>query len=409
MKSDEPDRKRISYFFVRRYLNKAILKQIFLAPQTRTSLVELFGVRPNTVSEHINQLLGEGMVVQSEPIKTGGRDLLTLRINNDHSRYAGVSIEGDKIRGVTIGLAGEVVCRFSVVNPQPSGSEQFVKNIVDVVSHLLDNSQGRIESICFAGEHFSAEDQGYHSEYVDNYARVDFLSPISRLLSVRPRLQSGIYSRTMAERWFGKGRGVDNFAFFNLGTGVSAGIVHRNILNQGAYQIGGQLGHTRGFSSRRCRCGRVGCLETVASVWAVKDFLRKNPEVLGTNKTAQLDGLPITEILTCYLDSILERKDRKATLHLMEMAEHWAVAIRNVVDLLASGKVILGGAMLRARNVILPVIENELQSRLFPFEERNVPVEVSELGEYNGALGAAAFLLEEIYSIPEPGYYFDLI
>ena len=65
--------------------------------------------------------------------------------------------------------------------------------------------------------------------------------------------------------------------------------------------------------------------------------------------------------------------------------------------------------MLRAKNIILPTIENEISSKLFPFEEKDISVEVSELGEYNGAIGAATFLLEEIYDIPEPEYYFDLI
>ena len=404
-----PERRKVSQFFIRHYLNKAILKQIFLRPQTRTSLVDHFGVRPNTISEHVSGLLQLGMISQSEPIKTGGRDLVTLRINNDHSRYCGVMIDGEKTRGVAIGLAGETVYQYSAVNPQPSASRDFVENIADVVTHLLQNSGGRVESICFAGEHFSPNDRSYHSEYVDDFARVDFLGRIRNLSNLEPRFQSGIYAKTIAERWFGEGKGVDNFAFVNLGTGVSAGIVHKSILNQGAYRIGGQLGHTRGFSDLRCRCGRVGCLETVASVWAVKDFLKANPEILGQSATRNLDSIPLAGVLTSYLDAAVTRKNAEAILHLKGMARNWAIAVRNIVDLLAPGTVILGGAMLAAKEVILPVIEDELKSGLFPFEDRTTSLRLSRLGEYNGAMGAAAFLLEEIYSIPEPEYYFDLI
>jgi N-acetylglucosamine repressor len=408
-KSGTGNDRRISQFFIRHYLNKAILKQIFLAPQTRQSLIELFGVRPNTISEHINELLREKMIVQREPIKTGGRDLLTLKINNDHSYYSGLIIEGEKIKGVTMGLAGEIVYRFSAINPQPSGNKEFVENINDVVSHLIDNSPGKIEAICIAGEYFSEKDQTYHSEYIDKYAKVDFASRIQETTNIKLKFQSGIYSKTLAERWFGKGKGIENFVFFNLGTGVSVGIVHKNILNQGAYKIGGQLGHTRRFSDKRCRCGRIGCLETVASVWAVKDFLEQNPDVLGQETTVRLSRMPLTEILTRYLDSVLEEKNKKSVLHLMGMAESWAIAVRNMIDLVAPKKIILGGSMLRAKSIILPTIENEINSKLFPFVEKDISVEVSELGEYNGAIGAVTFLLEEIYDIPEPEYYFDLI
>ena len=54
-------------------------------------------------------------------------------------------------------------------------------------------------------------------------------------------------------------------------------------------------------------------------------------------------------------------------------------------------------------------VKNEVKSKLFPFEDKDILIEVSELGEYNGAIGAATFLMEEIYNIPEPEYFFDLI
>ncbi len=404
------NRRRISQYFIRHYLNKAILKQIFLEPQTRTSLIDFFGVRPNTISEHINELLQDRMIIQSEPIKTGGRDLITLKINNDHSCYAGVMIDGEKIKGVTLGLAGEVVSKFSTVNPQPSKSEDFLNNITDVVSHLLKSSPaGNISEICFAGEHFSRQNNTYHSEYIDKYAMVDFASMIKSVADIRYRVQSGIYSRTVAERWFGKGKGIDNFVYVNLGTGVSAGVVNRSILNQGAYQIGGQLGHTRRYSDKNCRCGRTGCLETVASVWAVIDFLEQNSDVLGEEITGRLHSLPLSEVLDYYLDSILTARNKKSILHLMEMSEYWAIAARNMIDVLAPTKIIFGGSMLRAKNIILPIIADEIEAKLFPFEDSGTSVEVSDLGEFSGAIGAATFLLEEIYDIPEPEYYFDLI
>ena len=137
--------------------------------------------------------------------------------------------------------------------------------------------------------------------------------------------------------------------------------------------------------------------------------MEKNTDVLGAPITGKLHSLPLSKVIDHFLDSVLIEKNRKSILHLMEMAEYWAVAIRNLIDVLAPKKVIVGGSMLRAKSLILPIIENEIEAHLFPFEESGVGVEVSDLGEYNGAIGAATFLLAEIYDIPEPEYYFDLI
>ncbi|MGD9526169.1 ROK family protein [Pseudonocardia sp.] len=72
--------------------------------------------------------------------------------------------------------------------------------------------------------------------------------------------------------------------FLAVGTGVGSGFVVDGRLWRGRRGLGAELGHmlVRPDSGLRCECGRVGCLETVASAEALVRFarmlVRQHPE-----------------------------------------------------------------------------------------------------------------------------------
>ena len=60
-----------------------------------------------------------------------------------------------------------------------------------------------------------------------------------------------------------------DLVYVGLGTGVGGAVVRTS---SGQVTVTANLfGHTDGFSERQCRCGSRGCLETVASGWALSD------------------------------------------------------------------------------------------------------------------------------------------
>lgn len=63
-----------------------------------------------------------------------------------------------------------------------------------------------------------------------------------------------------------RGAGPD-LLFVGLGTGVGGALVRDGQV------VGNLLGHRGGFGARECRCGLVGCLETVAAGWALPNPL----------------------------------------------------------------------------------------------------------------------------------------
>ena len=75
----------------------------------------------------------------------------------------------------------------------------------------------------------------------------------------------------MGEYWQGGGRGAHSVILITLGTGVGSGIILDGKVVYGAHGLGGEVGHTLcdPDESLPCNCGRIGCLDQIASATGI--------------------------------------------------------------------------------------------------------------------------------------------
>jgi predicted NBD/HSP70 family sugar kinase len=68
----------------------------------------------------------------------------------------------------------------------------------------------------------------------------------------------------LGEAWLRGQPGLRRLVYLGIGTGVGGAVVENgNVVGENLF------GHTPGFGAGTCRCGRVGCLETVAAGWSL--------------------------------------------------------------------------------------------------------------------------------------------
>jgi glucokinase len=81
----------------------------------------------------------------------------------------------------------------------------------------------------------------------------------------------------LAEGWYGKGKGIDNFVEYSLGIRIGAGVIVDGTLSGGKNSGAAEVGHTTvDMEGDRCACGNVGCLELYGSFLnLVKNYKRK--------------------------------------------------------------------------------------------------------------------------------------
>jgi predicted NBD/HSP70 family sugar kinase len=118
---------------------------------------------------------------------------------------------------------------------------------------------------------------------------------LSRSYGLPCFVDNDVRSAAGAELRFGRGRESLNFIYLNVGTGIAAGIASGGALLRGGHFNAGEVGHTLvGVDAGvdiPCECGRVNCVETLASGLGLDRCARALAEQYpGTALTIPADG-----------------------------------------------------------------------------------------------------------------------
>jgi predicted NBD/HSP70 family sugar kinase/biotin operon repressor len=185
----------------------------------------------------------------------------------------------------------------------------------------------------------------------------------------------------LAESIWGAGRETDGLVYLKLATGIGAGIVLRGRLFEGAGGTAGEIGHTSlDETGDICRCGSRGCLETYASGSAIAALLSRSL------------GEPMT------FDDVMARAvdgDPGSRRALADAGRHIGAAVADLCNLINPERIVVGGSMAVAGDVLLDPLREAVGLRAIPSAAEDVRIVPGELGERAELLGAVALVLHE--------------
>lgn len=107
----------------------------------------------------------------------------------------------------------------------------------------------------------------------------------------------------------------DSLVYVGIGTGIAAGIMIDGTLYRGATGMAGEVGHARFANDPSpCHCGRIGCLEAVASGPAIARAWGSTAQdlfdsALSGDAQAQAAAEPIIDQLACAIENIVRLFD----------------------------------------------------------------------------------------------------
>jgi glucokinase len=174
-----------------------------------------------------------------------------------------------------------------------------------------------------------------------------------------------------AESRLGAARDCDTAAFFTLGTGVGGAVVVGGRLQLG-YGSAGELGHMTVDPSPGaavCGCGNPGCVEAQvrASALAQAGGRTGAEEVVEAARAGDADALEA-----------------------LAQAGRWlGVAIANVVIVLNPERVVVGGGIAQAGDLLLEPARAEVRRRIRILPPDGTQIVPAELGYEAGSIGAA--------------------
>ena len=177
----------------------------------------------------------------------------------------------------------------------------------------------------------------------------------------------------LGEQWLGAARGLTEVVFLAVGTGIGAGIITGGQLCRGASGIAGAVGWFALDPRKREIYKQVGCFEAEAAGPAV----------------ARRAGASAAEVVV----EAARQNDAAARRVLEETAAWLAMGVANIVSILNPQMIVLGGGLMQAGDLLLEALRREVPEWAQPLAARQVRIELTQLGEDAGLLGAARLAL----------------
>lgn len=360
---------------------------------SRRDLQEATGLSRSTISTLVAQLLESGAIETCPAQANGrGRPVQLVRLPAPQLRtWLGIEFSHGRMYAVLVRGADTVAARTAVTYaPGTSWDERFAQAepaLEEMIGdHRVDGiGIGFPSSAVLRGADLISRGQDGALELVRQAART-----AARRYSVPVSVDNNVRLAGLAEMtWQAPAQAADQ-VYVRISDGIGAALLTGGRLVTGASGFGGEIGHlTVEAEGQRCRCGKRGCLETVASADAV---IRR----------ARAGGLEADSLDT--LAAAYRAGQRPALEAVAQAGRALGQVLGHVCVLLDPARVVLTGTLLEVVPHLADTIREEISLLLLPVNHDVPLTTVARLGEEAGALGAAVLAMTTCGPGPHPAY-----
>jgi predicted NBD/HSP70 family sugar kinase len=186
----------------------------------------------------------------------------------------------------------------------------------------------------------------------------------------------------VAEAAFGAARRAQDVLYVKVTSGVGAGIIVKGGLYRGTAGRAGELGHVRVRPDGPvCRCGRRGCLETVASTDALRRALREQHG---------------RDLSTAAMMRAARAGDPDCRRVIEDGGRALGSVLATILNVLNPELVVIGGELAPVGDLLVDAVERSIALDALPETAASARVVAGVLGDRTQLLGALATIISGI-------------
>lgn len=308
----------------------------------------------------------------------------------------GLDIGGTKILFTQIIETGKIHYQKKIDTNISQGFDSLFKQILDEIQHIIDASSIKPQAIGIGIAGQINLDESYLKRAPNlNWSNIPIKKIFTELYGVPTVVVNDVRAATWGEWMYGAGRGVQDFLCIMIGTGIGGGIVAQNRLIKGSSGAAGELGHFPiDLAGPLCSCGNKGCLEAIASGWAiafqakeaVKENYAKSNKILSLSK-GKAENITSKEVLRAALEG-----DLLAGSIITKAMEAIVAACVGFTNVFNPSRILIAGGLGQALPNLCERIQHGIKSQSLE-AVRGVEVLYTELKELGVAIGAASYAM----------------
>ncbi len=309
----------------------------------------------------------------------------------------GIDVGGTNVKIALVDDRGKIIYSNSVPTRAEMGYEYTVNNIKQAIYDLMKETKLTTKDIEGIGFGFPGQ-VDYKAGIVRNAPNIPgwVEVPIAKLIEdefkIPTRVDNDVRCAALGELNYGAGKGCENLICITVGTGIGSGLIINGKLVRGATNAAGEIGHIKLqiHDGPICGCGDTGCLEAFASgpsiVAMAEDYIRGGKS---TKFREMASGGEISPYIVC---EAAKAGDPVAKRIFTIMGEYIGIGLASVVNLLNPEKIIVGGGVADAGDLLLDPLRETLKKRAMKIAGAAVEVVPAQLGNTAGVIGASLLI-----------------
>jgi predicted NBD/HSP70 family sugar kinase len=345
---------------------------------SRNQIAGFVGLSRSTVSEITGDLIDRGAIRVVGTDAAGrvgsGRPAERLALDPGSGQFMGVDFGHRRVNVAVADAAHEIIASGTSRYAESAQWPERVPAAFDLIERLSADTgvhYGALQAIAIGvpgwGDRSPAD--GVAEIFAESFHASVIVDNNVRFAGLAEALRSPADS-------------VRNLVYLRLSDGVGGGLVVGGQLVRGSSGFAGEFGHitVAGEDGVRCRCGKRGCVETVASVPAILARCRS----LGARVTTLDDLRAAVQIAEPAVDRVLRET---------------GVAVGRILGAAAMtldpGEIVLGGEIVHIAPVLLQQVASTIRYELSYLADAMPVIRPALLSDEGGALGAIAALFHE--------------
>jgi glucokinase len=314
----------------------------------------------------------------------------------------GIDLGGSKILTAVVNSRGEMLSSDESTTPATEGREVVIQSIIDSAHSALGQASCTISEISAIGigaPGISNPEAGilFTSPNLPGWRNVLLRDIIQNKLGKKAFLINDANAAALGEFYFGAARGVRNFIYITLSTGIGGGIVINGKIYGGAIGTAGEVGHmTIDDKGPICNCGNKGCWEMLASGTALAREARHQIEEGNRTSILEYTDGDVKKVTSQVVHSAAEQGDSLAKKLIARTGYYIGVGLANLINIFNPELIVIGGGLSNIGDMLLKPAFKVAEERAYKEAFHAVRFASPKLGRNSGVLGAAAFALQEM-------------
>jgi glucokinase len=305
----------------------------------------------------------------------------------------GVDIGGTNIKIALVDKDGSITYSDTTPTRAELGYEKALANVKQAVVDLMKNTKTTAEDIEGMGFGFPGL-VNYETGIIEVLTNMpDWVGiPVAKIMEdefkIPTRLDNDVNCAALGELHFGAGKGCKDLVCITVGTGIGAGIIVNGKLVRGTSNAAGEIGHIKLSlgDGPLCGCGDFACFEAYASGPAIVAMAK---EYIAGGKSSKYKEMATEELSPYIVAQAALQGDAVAKKIYEKMGEVLGIGLSSVINLLNPAKIIIGGGVADAGDILFNPIRNTIAKRAMSIQAKAVEVLPAQLGNSAGVIGAS--------------------